>query len=331
MRRRDFIHGLGLSAFASDLLAREPLGERSEYKIAFGSCLNQNANQPIWNAIAERKPDLFIFLGDNVYADTDDMALMAECYAKQARRSEFRRFSRQVPIIATWDDHDYGCDDSGCEYPRREESKEIMLDFFREPRNSERRQREGIYTSYYLGSGPSRVQIVLLDLRWFRSKLKLDPILGYQPTQEPGATLLGAQQWAWLEQELRKPAAHRIVASSIQLISAEHRWEKWANFPKERNRLLQLINPIGARHMTILSGDMHFGEISRVRLSSGWLYEVTSSGLTHFESAQKIPNRSRLAVHDTSANFGLITLGDKSRQYEICDEHGRTRVLKKAL
>lgn len=40
-------------------------------RIAFGSCAKHWQTQPIWDAIIEKKPDLSIFLGDNIYADTD--------------------------------------------------------------------------------------------------------------------------------------------------------------------------------------------------------------------------------------------------------------------
>ena len=45
-------------------------------RIALGSCADQDRPQPIWEAIVAQQPQLFLFLGDNVYADTEDMAVI---------------------------------------------------------------------------------------------------------------------------------------------------------------------------------------------------------------------------------------------------------------
>ena len=44
-------------------------------KIIFGSCIDQNKAQPIWQSILAAKPDLFIFGGDNVYASNQPWQL----------------------------------------------------------------------------------------------------------------------------------------------------------------------------------------------------------------------------------------------------------------
>jgi len=287
-------------------------GGSNTIRIAFGSCLDQNDKQPIWRAIARKNPDVFIFLGDNVYADTEDMEVMAQAYAALGANRHFAAFRAQFPIAATWDDHDYGCNEAGAQYPRRQESKDLMLDFFGEPPNSRRRRREGVYTSFFLGSGISRVQVILLDLRWFRAD-----------------SMLGPQQWRWLERELKRPAAHRVIASSVQFLSSEHRWEKWANFPREQERLLKLIDQAGARTVSIISGDMHFGEISKLDLASGSLYDITSSGLNRYEPAGDIFNSRRLNLFDQGENFGLLTISADDAEYEVCDVLGRTRIYRR--
>ena len=73
----------------------------------------------------------------------------------------------------------------------------------------------------------------------------------------------------------------RIIASSIQLIPTEHCWEKWANFPKERIRMFELLRTTDASGVIVISGDRHLGEISVLPLDYlGYpLYEITSSGL----------------------------------------------------
>ena len=45
----------------------------ADFTIVFASCNDQDREQPLWNPIMENKPDLFIWGGDNIYADTADM------------------------------------------------------------------------------------------------------------------------------------------------------------------------------------------------------------------------------------------------------------------
>ena len=203
--------------------------------IAFGSCANQSKPQPIWNAVAASRPDLFVFLGDNIYADTEDMAVMRARYRQLGDNPNYQRLATSTPIIATWDDHDYGVNDAGVEYSKKAESKQIFLDFFGEPANSERRQQEGgIYTSYVYGPVGQRVQMILLDTRWDRSPLvsvseteyarrRLQRIGPYTANTTPEAHLLGEAQWQWLEEQLQQPAEVRILATSIPFFTGRYR------------------------------------------------------------------------------------------------------------
>ena len=99
-------------------------------KIAFGSCANQSDRLPIFDIVVKHKPDLFVFLGDNIYGDTDNMNTLQSKYDRLAAKPTFQNLKNNVPIIATWDDHDYGQNDAGRHYPKKEASKEIFLKFF---------------------------------------------------------------------------------------------------------------------------------------------------------------------------------------------------------
>ena len=117
--------------------------------IAFGSCAEENRPQPVLDLVVQRKPGVFIYLGDNIYGDTDDMQVLQSKYDSLAAKPEFQRLKQSTRLLATWDDHDFGRNDAGKHYPFRKKSKEIFLDFFGEPENSDRRNREGIYTSCF--------------------------------------------------------------------------------------------------------------------------------------------------------------------------------------
>jgi alkaline phosphatase D len=99
-------------------------------RIAFGSCLHQDHPQPILDVIAGQRPQLMLMLGDNVYANAEDEATLREAYVVLGGREEYARLRAVAPVLATWDDHDYGRDDAGAEYPLREVSQQVMLDFF---------------------------------------------------------------------------------------------------------------------------------------------------------------------------------------------------------
>jgi len=286
-------------------------------RIAFGSCAKQDAPQPIWDQVHAWRPDVFVMLGDNVYGDTEDMRVLREKYAALGAKPEFRRVAETTPMLATWDDHDYGANDAGREYPMKEASKTIMLDFFGEPSGSERRSREGIYDAAVYGPEGRRVQIILLDLRTFRTPLarrertaeEEDREVGpYVPRTGDDVTMLGDAQWAWLETQLRKPAELRVIAMSTQFLVEFNGWEAWANMPAERERLLGLITSTRAEGVLFISGDTHWAELSLVERDGLYpLLDLTSSGLTEVWR-RDAPNRNRIVGSYLGANFGEIEI-----------------------
>jgi alkaline phosphatase D len=230
-----------------------------------------------------------------------------------------------VPLYATWDDHDYGRDNAGAEYEWKEASERLFLDFFDVPRSAPVRRRPGVYRSALLGEPGRRIQLILLDTRYFR-----DPTLpgddgscpggGYAPNRDPEASVLGEDQWRWLEARLREAADLRILVSSIQVIPDRHCFEKWANFPLERTRLMALIGETRAAGVVLVSGDRHFAEISRLEGSAAGypLYEITSSGLNTGGFAGDEPNPYRLSeAAYRGENFGLIRVDWEAQPPEV--------------
>jgi alkaline phosphatase D len=264
------------------------------------------------------------------------MNVLREKYGLLLADAGFQNLRAVCPIYATWDDHDYGVNDGGADYPRKVESQKIMLETFREPPASDRWKRPGVYGSRVYGPPRRRVQIIMLDTRYFRSPLKALPpeqrVKGqgyYLPDSDPSKTMLGEEQWAWLEKELRKPAELRIICSSIQVLSDQHAWERWGQFPHERQRLLKLIRDTKANGVVFLSGDRHHAEISRDDASSRYpLYDITSSALnqTGFGN-EKEPNRFRRGTVYPQSNFGTIqidwTTTDTKLTFSIHDLDGR--------
>lgn len=231
--------------------------------IAFGSCLDQTRPHPILGDVVAAQPDVVVMLGDNIYADAGNEADLERAYGGLAESPGFRRLSAAAPILAAWDDHDYGWNDAGKEFELKEASKRIMLDFFGEPADSVRRQRPGNYDAVVVGPAGQRVQFLLLDTRWFRDRLQAGgSSRRYVPHDEAGPTILGDAQWTWLEAQLRVPADLRFLVTGIQLEVDEHPFESWGLFPAERRRMFDLIASTKAAGVVVVSGDRHRGELS---------------------------------------------------------------------
>lgn len=332
------------------LLTQRPLcgEEKPLVRFAFGSCCKQDKPTPIWEAIIEQHPEFFVFLGDNIYGDTEDMEVLRAKYAQLGAQPGYQKLTALCPIYATWDDHDFGVNDGGADYPRKRESQQVFLDFFRAPPDDVRRQRAGVYSSHVWGPPGRRVQLILLDFRYFRSPLRTgfqpgEPGDGYRgkylPNTDPQATVLGEEQWRWLAEQLRVPAELRFIGTGVQVVTCEHGSEMWANFPHERERLLRTIREAQAQGVIFLTGDRHLAEIARLPaddpLSVGYpLFDVTSSSLNTpsgnltkagIRFANEI-NRYRVGLTYFDTNFGQVEIDwerpDPEVRVQVRDERG---------
>lgn len=285
------------------------------FVMAFGSCNNQNEDNELWDDVLAQNPSVWVWGGDNIYADTDDKREKRRAYEEQRYQDGYRELKKEVSVTGTWDDHDYGLNDGGGDYAFKEDAQELFLDFMDVPRNHPRRTREGVYHAEEFITPQGKVRLILLDTRYFRSPLTKNFGAGskkYLPNKAPGSTLLGEEQWKWLETQLRKSDADfNIIMSSIQVLSNKHGFETWGNFPQETEKLFGLIRESKARGVIILSGDRHFSEFSRFNLE-GLRYplvDFTSSGLTHtWEDLKSEENPYRVGDIITDKSFGLLKL-----------------------
>lgn len=302
-------------------------------RIAFGSCAEQADAQSIWDAVLAYKPQLFIFAGDNVYGDfkTADAGPLRKAYATANALAGYNKLRDSVSHLAVWDDHDYGLNDGGGDFPHKAVSKDLFLEFWKAPEGDVRRTREGIYDSRIIGPPGMRVQVILLDVRWFRSPLRITDRRGapgkerYLPDPDPAKTMLGAAQWTWLAEELSKPADLRLLVSSIQVLAEGHGWERWGNFPLERQKLFDTIREAGAKGVVLLSGDRHIGALYReAPPDMPPLYEVTASGINKAFSAAKEPGPNRLGALYAAPNFGVVDVDWWARKVTLAlrDEAG---------
>ncbi|MGB0714688.1 MAG: alkaline phosphatase D family protein [Phycisphaerae bacterium] len=312
------------------LIATGGTNAGDNFKIAFGSCAKEREEQPIWLEIIATNPDLFLFIGDNQYADlwmkdgkmvmapVEDISRIREAYAELGSKPGYQRLQRHCPIMATWDDHDFGANDGGRDYPLRKQSQQAFLDFFGFWDTAPIRQQEGIYQARTFERGGHAVQVIMLDTRYHRDTLERGKRPGapgpYIGTTDTSKTVLGEAQWKWLKKELLRPADVRIIASSIQVVADEHGFETWGNFPHERQRLYDLIDETNASGVLFVSGDRHLMEISRDTGRGADMkvpypmWDFTSSGLTQRAQAVKERNSYRIGPVRRETNFGVVEI-----------------------
>jgi alkaline phosphatase D len=304
------------------------------HRIAFGSCTRQMQDAPLLNTVVAAQPDLFLMIGDVIYPDINDEATalidpwpnentverIRQVYAQMAAKPEYQNLKKNIPIMAVWDDHDYGINDGSSNFSLKDQSQQLFLDFFDEPPDSDRRKTPGIYDAKIFGPEGKRIQIILLDVRYFRTpplpdtrsaeeKKALNIAGVFAPNDDPTATILGGTQWRWLEEQFRKPAEVRLLVSAYPLIPDEVGRDSWGNFPLERQKMFKLIEKTKANGVVILSGDIHFSEISKTDEGPYPLLDFTSSALAAPSvGIEKFVNSFRISTTYSEVNFGLVEI-----------------------
>lgn len=353
-------------------------------RLAFGSCSKQLQPQPLWTPIAAFDPQVWLWAGDAVYKEGGGENLH-DAFASQLLQPGYAELLRRgVKVIGTWDDHDYGRNDAGRWLPSKHEAKDLFLDFLQhdQPPPSpaselRRRQRPGVYSSHTFGTPPEQVKVILLDTRFSRDshiipsvggmRFPLSPLVaasvrGFCAHCSIGADfegdVLGSEQWDWLDSQLAESmAAVHIIVSSIQVQTSNPLVESWGHFPASRARLINLLNRHRPAGLLLISGDVHFAEISGSVMNeqqykmerdhedrqgeeakaapiptAASLLEVTSSGMTHTcataaYGAVCTPIIRRFSDHRThpEAYFTGLNWGSLEIEWPSAEEHGQGR------
>lgn len=309
----------------------KPTAKDNLFTIAFGSCNHQNAPNLLWDDIQNDRPDVWVWGGDIIYADTENMQLMADFYEMVKNDSGYKRLAENTTVLGTWDDHDFGVNDGGESYVQKDSAQQLLLDFLDVDKDDERRTRQGVYYDKDFQKGDKHIKFILLDTRYFRTPLQRDTIgdKRYIPTLDSAATLLGKKQWHWLDNRLKDSKADfNIIISSIQVLSDRHGFETWGNMPNEAKQLKQLLVDHKVNNAIILSGDRHIAEISAAHVEGlpYPLIDFTSSGLTHsYESFSGEPNPYRITNVVKDKNYGLLTLNlnNNSATMQIKGDNGK--------
>ena len=291
----------------------------NQIKIGFGSCLNQNKPMPIFDPIKSEKVDLFLMIGDNVYGDSKKEDLEELKLAYKIQKKNFQMMNLDLPFQAIWDDHDYGLNDAGIEYPFKQKSKELFLDFWNVPSDDVRRSREGLYFDLIYEINNKTLQILFLDTRTFRDNLKPSNNIGekgkerYIPNTDSSLTILGINQWSWIKKKLDHKVDFRVIVSSIQFLPVGHGWESWNNFPYEREKLIEMIDETNLNQTLVISGDRHRAGIYKIKTKSGKkILEVTSSSLNASFPNEEEYGPLRIGNTFVKENYGVIIVDSKN-------------------
>jgi alkaline phosphatase D len=307
--------------------------------IAIGSCyflnhpdgmrardLDYGGGDGIFDAIADKQPDVMLWLGDNVYLrrqEYHDPAAMALRYRNQRAFGPLQRLLTATSHLAIWDDHDFGPNDADGSYPLKGETLRLFRLYWANP-------------GYGLPEVPGTfglasladVDFVLLDGRYHRSHPRLD--------DGPDKTMFGAAQFAWLKAALLGARGSvKLVANGSQFWNGASRFEGLHQFPTEQKALADFLLAQRIPGLMFLSGDRHFSELLRIERPGAYpLYEFTSSPLTSrpWEKPEARERANPQVVPGTlvgTRQFGLIRISGpgNDRQIELSSHDAQGTLL----
>ena len=306
-----------IKLFVIQAIISNPI-EADSIKLGLGSCLDQDFPQPIWNSIEKENLNYFIFLGDNVYGDSPDGKLEKLRYAYKKQKSLLPSFLNDINILSIWDDHDYGLNDGGRDYSLKKESQKMFLDFWEIPNDDIRSSREGIYFSQNKFFFNKKFKLIFLDTRYFRSPLA-GPKGKYLKNKSTDSTILGINQWKWLEKELDEYFDFLIIFSSIQIIPEDHGYEKWGNFPNDRDKFFSLLEQ-SINKTLLVSGDRHLGGIYK----KDGLFEITASSLNKPGSIFYETDKYLLDKTYNQENYGIIEIFENNIELKLKNKSGKS-------
>jgi len=276
----------------------------SQFRVAFGSCAKY-AQQPVFNAVAASQPDILLMIGDNHYANSTDPARLSFFYRATRDILPFAAVLSETPTWAVWDDHDYTGNNTDGTVVGKENALAAFKQYWANPSYGSANW-PGIWHSFQWGD----VEFFMLDDRYYRGLTD---------------TMLGTEQFTWLLNGLAaSQATFKIVVSGSQFTPAGSA-DSWASFDDEREQILNTIMSQKINGVFLLSGDVHYAEVRRLRDKSESSYEVwefTSSPLANSNGTCKGDGPdTQLFCNDVEDNFGLLhvdtTAADPSVTFEI--------------
>jgi alkaline phosphatase D len=274
----------------------------ANFRVAFGSCVRQQLDpeQLIFSAIAQQGPDLFFWLGDNIYCDSDDAGVMAGLYQRQRAVPRLQPLIRSTPQLAIWDDHDFGYNNGDRHSPFKDQALSVFRRYWANPAYGQAGM-PGCFFKYQYGG----VDFFFLDGRYHRDSPAAP--------DRPGKTMLGSAQKRWLKAELKASRApFKVLVSGTGWSTADMPGDSWSAFLDERNELFDFIRDEKIGGVFGISGDQHLGELNCIPWSErgGYdFYDLTSSGLAqnmNDDWPDQAPEVRMREVYSKGYNFGML-------------------------
>ena len=303
------------------------------FSMATGSCAYTNdepfdrpgkpygSESQIFTAIHAKKPDVMLWLGDNVYLREVDWFTktgMLYRYTQARSQPELQPLLASTSHYAIWDDHDFGTNDSDGTFVHKEKAQEVFENFWGNPTFG--LNKEGITTFFQYAD----VEYFLLDDRYFRTANRCESC--------PERTMLGEKQLEWLKSALAASyAPFKIIACGGQVLTTNKAAETYINlYPDERDSILAHIEREDITGVIFLTGDRHFSELSAMQNKRGnWVYDLTVSPLSAgaYTSAAETTNDHRVpGTLVAQHNFAMLNFSGprKSREMkmELFDSNG---------
>jgi len=255
-----------------------------DFTLMTGSCnfINEEAfdrpgkpygtSPDIFKSMANQKPDLMLWLGDNIYLRSPDFGSPQSIYRRYShmrRVPEIKEFLSVCPHYAIWDDHDFGPNDANRSFIHKDWTLEAFKLFWANPSFGLPDVDGGITTQFQYND----IDFFLLDNRYFRTD---------HTVKQKDQSIWGEKQVNWLIEALKFSAApFKIVATGGQFLSNYAMYENHALYDQERRYLLKRLKEEDIRGVIFLSGDRHHTELSMMELGKdNLIYDLTASPLT---------------------------------------------------
>lgn len=264
-------------------------------RIALLGCLKQEQPAPALQSYAASAPDVSLWVGDNVYIDTQDVPeAIYQGYRDLAAQPGFADLRAQGVHLATWDDHDYGDNNEDKSYRLKEDGYRAFTEFWGDA-GVPAEPKHGIYQARLIETEGRRLNVILLDVRWNRDAL------------DTGGDILGEAQWSWLAEQLGVDADLTLIVSGSQiLLPRETGSETWDNYEGATERLFETVRRSGRERVVFITGDQHYGEVARRRGVMDFdAIELQFAGVNQIEGPELNPWRVS-AVNTSRDSMALI-------------------------
>lgn len=261
-----------------------------------------------FTSMSKENASFMVWLGDNTYlreADWDSKFGIQHRFTHTRSLPELQPLLRKMFHYATWDDHDYGPNDSEWTYPMKNVTKQTFMDFF--PSNTYGAGHSEGVTSFFDWSD---CEFFMMDDRWYRT------------SQGQDGKMLGDQQMDWLVTSLRGSLAkYKFVAVGSQVLNSSKSKENHINYTDERAALLEAIEKYNIKGVIFLTGDRHHSEISKLKFESGLeVYDITTSPLAAGPATNvKEINNNRVegTLIDGKRNYSVISVVGKGEDRRV--------------